>query len=196
MLRGKWSFSFYSFWLRSLPASLWRKVGIWFTHFQPSRYLPEPDQIFWRSRISRGCLWTIGVCYPAIVCNWFFYEPFGAWLHEECIFVCCWAFVLIYMIWTSWNLKTMKFLSFSLYFVSVMDVLDVPVSHLWQRARQPHIWAAKKRWNLIVSYVNSEQFTIIRLQIRPFPGYSDHAEKWWKNHFFITTLCNENSKFV
>ena len=31
------------------------------------------------------------------------------------------------------------------------------------------IWAAARRWNLIVSFANSEQFIIIVLLIRPFP---------------------------
>ena len=56
--------------------------------------------------------------------------------------------------------------------------------------------AAERRWNLIVSFVNSEQFTFIGLLIRAFPakmntkslffsvghsvGYSDHTEKMMK----------------
>ena len=76
---------------------------------------------------------------------------------------------------------------------------------LWQRARLSCIWAAERRWNLSVSYVNSAQFSIIGLLIRPFPEKIDTKslisilvivlvilitqKKWWKNHFFIATPC-------
>ena len=37
--------------------------------------------------------------------------------------------------------------------------MTISVKNIWQRARQPNIWVAKRRWNLIMSIVNSEQFT-------------------------------------
>ena len=79
-------------------------------------------------------------------------------------------------------------------------------------ARQPYIWAAKTWWNLIVSYVNSEPFTIVRVLIRPFPEKMNTKslfsvlvivlvivitqKKWWKNHIFIATPCTGKHKFV
>ena len=39
---------------------------------------------------------------------------------------------------------------------------------LGQRARQPDIWAAKSRKNLIVSFIKSDQFIIMKLLTRLF----------------------------
>ena len=73
------------------------------------------------------------------------------------------------------------------------------------RASQSGIWADERRQNFIVRYVNSEQFTIIGLLIRPFPEKTNTKslfsmlvivlviaitqKKMMKKHLFIATSC-------